>query len=195
VETHAAVHRQSRPADAVSARTEQAAAAPRNAASGDHASARTQHAPVAPAPMQHAAAAPEHAPPVAQQASAPARHMIRPTHSAHVEQAAASPPATAPAAPSAQAAAAPAAPAVASPAPMALAASQQPAPPAASPTVGVRYYSVMRDYGMAPDPVETPTDRPMVLIGPPDPPPASQGDDGDGADHPPADQHPAQDVY
>ena len=54
--------------------------------------------------------------------------------------------------------------------------------------MGVRFYSLHREYGITPDPVPTPQDRPMVLIGPPDNAPAQSaspdgagGDDEDGA--------------
>ena len=49
----------------------------------------------------------------------------------------------------------------------------------ASPTTGVHYYSLHREYGLAPDQVATPTDRPMVLIGPPDDPASQKQDDAD----------------
>ena len=61
------------------------------------------------------------------------------------------------------------------------------APPAASPAVlqptGAHFYSLHREYGLTPDAVVTPKDRPMVLIGPPDNPPRQKPDnaDGDGA--------------
>ncbi len=48
---------------------------------------------------------------------------------------------------------------------------------------GVHYYSLHREYGLTPDQVQTPKDRPMVLIGPPDNPPTPKPDDAsDGAD-------------
>ena len=44
------------------------------------------------------------------------------------------------------------------------------APPAAqadaSTQLGVRFYSLHRDFGLTPDPDPTPTDHPMVLVGP-----------------------------
>jgi len=66
------------------------------------------------------------------------------------------------------------------PAPQRLADNSAAAMPAAgaSNAVPVRYYSLHRAYGMTPDPVPTPQDRPMVLIGPPDNPPA-QAPSGD----------------
>jgi hypothetical protein len=48
-------------------------------------------------------------------------------------------------------------------------------------TTSVRFYSLHREYGLTPDPVETPTQRPMVLIGPPDHA-AAQDQDDDGGD-------------
>jgi len=78
-------------------------------------------------------------------------------------------------------------PAPASPPPVQLA---QAAPPAAtasaSPHVSARYYSLHREYGMTPDPVTLPADRPMVLVGPPDNPPA-QPSDGAASDGAPSD--------
>jgi hypothetical protein len=59
------------------------------------------------------------------------------------------------------------------------------AAPAASPLgqTGVHYYSLHREYGLTPDQVVTPKDRPMVLIGPPDDSPTQKPDDAsDGAD-------------
>ena len=55
------------------------------------------------------------------------------------------------------------------------------APTAASPsqTTGVHYYSLHREYGLTPDQVATPKDRPMVLIGPPDDPTPQKQDDAD----------------
>jgi hypothetical protein len=104
----------------------------------------------------------------------------------------------------APAAPAPAAPAPASPAPAATA-SLATAPPAhaaaAAPAsaggaaaqsaaaasdgdakVGARLYSLHREYGLDPDPVTIPKQRPLVLIAPPDPPPSSALDGGAGAD-------------
>jgi hypothetical protein len=57
--------------------------------------------------------------------------------------------------------------------------------PAANPLgqTGVHYYSLHREYGLTPDQVTTPKDRPMVLIGPPDDPPTQKPDDAnDGSD-------------
>jgi hypothetical protein len=55
---------------------------------------------------------------------------------------------------------------------------------AASPAVlqptGVHFYSLHREYGLTPDAVVTPKDRPMVLIGPPDDPPTQKQDNADG---------------
>jgi hypothetical protein len=56
-----------------------------------------------------------------------------------------------------------------------------PAQAAASPTTGVHYYSLHREYGLTPDQVVTPKDRPMVLIGPPDDPTPQKQDDADDA--------------
>ena len=48
---------------------------------------------------------------------------------------------------------------------------------------GVHYYSLHREYGLTPDQVVTPKERPMVLIGPPENPPAQKSDDAnDGSD-------------
>jgi hypothetical protein len=44
---------------------------------------------------------------------------------------------------------------------------------------GVHYYSLHREYGLTPDPVVTPKDRPMVLIGPPDDATPQKQDDAD----------------
>jgi len=180
VETRAAMVRRHAAPDPAPAPTEQAAVAPRHAMPADHAPAATQRAVVA-APAS----------PAPQQATVAARHVTRPAHAPAAQQAAVAP-ASPVAARAPQAAASPQPPAAESQ-PMALAASQ-PAPPAPSPPVGVRYYSVMRDYGMSPDPVPTPTDRPMVLIGPPADAPPSHGDGADDSDHAPSD-HSAQDVH
>jgi hypothetical protein len=53
--------------------------------------------------------------------------------------------------------------------------------PAASPLppTGVHYYSLHRAYGLTPDHVVVPKDRPMVLIGPPDNSTAPAKDDSD----------------
>ncbi|MBV9995062.1 MAG: hypothetical protein JO127_07605 [Caulobacteraceae bacterium] len=51
----------------------------------------------------------------------------------------------------------------------------------ARPSVGVRFYSVLRDYGMQPDRVETPVNRPLVLIGPPDGGAGAAGSGGDAS--------------
>jgi hypothetical protein len=55
---------------------------------------------------------------------------------------------------------------------------------AASPSVlqptGVHFYSLHREYGLTPDAVVTPKDRPMVLIGPADDPPTQKQDNADG---------------
>jgi hypothetical protein len=59
------------------------------------------------------------------------------------------------------------------------------AAPAGNPLgqTGVHYYSLHREYGLTPDQVATPRDRPMVLIGPPDDAPTQKPDDAtDGAD-------------
>jgi hypothetical protein len=57
--------------------------------------------------------------------------------------------------------------------------------PAASPAVlqptGVHFYSLHREYGLTPDAVVTPKDRPMVLIGPPDNLPSDKPDTTDGS--------------
>jgi hypothetical protein len=54
-----------------------------------------------------------------------------------------------------------------------------PAAASASPTTGVHYYSLHREYGLTPDQIATPKDRPMVLIGPPDDPTPQKQDDAD----------------
>jgi hypothetical protein len=51
-------------------------------------------------------------------------------------------------------------------------------------STSVRFYSLHRAYGLTPDPVETPAQRPMVLIGPPDHATAQSQDDGDDGDKP-----------
>jgi Meckel syndrome type 1 protein len=94
------------------------------------------------------------------------------------------------------------------PAPQRLADNSAAAAPAASNAVPVRFYSLHREYGMTPDPAPTPTERPMVLIGPPDNPPAQPpsgdsvsgenqdggGDAASGSDATQPDRHPgAQD--
>ena len=57
-----------------------------------------------------------------------------------------------------------------------------------SPQLGVRFYSLHRDFGLTPDPDPTPTDQPMVLVGPPTGPQTASGasdggvsNDGDDA--------------
>lgn len=104
-------------------------------------------------PAQMAASAP----------TAPPAHQPHPAHLAA---------ATAPLAPTAQA----------QPPAQAMAQNDTPAAPAqaaASPTTGVHYYSLHREYGLTPDQVVTPKDRPMVLIGPPDDPTPQKQDDAD----------------
>ncbi|MEJ0064421.1 MAG: hypothetical protein WDM85_02570 [Caulobacteraceae bacterium] len=94
--------------------------------------------------------------------SAPPIHQSRPAQIA----ASAPPPAPAPAQPPTQVLAqndTPAAAAQANPAP----------------STGVHYYSLHREYGLTPDQVTTPKDRPMVLIGPPDDPAPQKQDDAD----------------
>jgi hypothetical protein len=44
---------------------------------------------------------------------------------------------------------------------------------------GAHFYSLHREYGLTPDAVVTPKDRPMVLIGPPDDQPAQKQDNAD----------------
>ena len=63
------------------------------------------------------------------------------------------------------------------------------AEPAANPLgqTGVHYYSLHREYGLTPDQVVTPKDRPMVLIGPADNAAAQSSDDAD--DNGKADKH------
>jgi hypothetical protein len=80
-------------------------------------------------------------------------------------------------------------PAIANPAPPHLATPQAPAAPQAaapqappSAPVGVRFYSLHRDYGMTPDPVPLPAARPPVLIAAPAGPPAQSQDDSDDGD-------------
>jgi hypothetical protein len=79
----------------------------------------------------------------------------------------------------------PAAPAQAQPPAQQLAQNDTTAAPAASPAVlqptGAHFYSLHREYGLTPDAVVTPKDRPMVLIGPPDNPPSDKQDNADGA--------------
>ncbi len=62
------------------------------------------------------------------------------------------------------------------------------APPASGslPPTGAHFYSLHREYGLTPDQVVTPKDRPMVLIGPPDNPSPQTQDDAD--DHGPSDK-------
>jgi hypothetical protein len=62
-----------------------------------------------------------------------------------------------------------------------LAQNNPPAPTAAiSSPSHVHYYSLHREYGLTPDKVAAPKDQPMVLIGPPDNPPAQKDDSNDG---------------
>jgi len=79
----------------------------------------------------------------------------------------------------------PAATAQAQPPAQQLAQNDTTASPAASPAVlqptGAHFYSLHREYGLTPDAVVTPKDRPMVLIGPPDNPPSDKQDNADGA--------------
>ena len=85
-------------------------------------------------------------------------------------------PAAARAAPLAPAAPAHIAAATPAPAPNAYAASAD-----TSQRVHVRFYSVDRPYGLTPDPIQMPTKRPMILVGPPDATAShSQDDAGDG---------------
>jgi len=135
----------------------------------------------APPPQPISAAPPPPAPAVVQ-APPPAVAIAAP-------QPAVAPPQPAAPAPAVAAASPPNAPA------QTLAQSDSAAPASPSAPVGVRYYSVLRDYGVTPDPVTVPADRPMVLIGPAADaaPPKSDdsGDsgkssnDGDGSDTPP----------
>ena len=77
-----------------------------------------------------------------------------------------------------------AAPAQAQPPAQQLAQNDTTAAPAASPAVlqptGVHFYSLHREYGLTPDAVVTPKDRPMVLIGPPDNPSSDKPDNAGG---------------
>ncbi len=77
----------------------------------------------------------------------------------------------------------PAAPAQA-PAAQQLAQNDTPEAPAAAPAAlaptTAHYYSLHREYGLTPDAVVTPTDRPMVLIGPPDGSTGQKQDNPDG---------------
>lgn len=70
------------------------------------------------------------------------------------------------------------------PAPQQLAQNDTPAVPAAAPAVlaptTAHYYSLHREYGLTPDAVVTPTERPMVLIGPPDGSSGQKQDNTDG---------------
>lgn len=110
----------------------------------------------APAAQRHAAAFAPPAPQPAQAAPAPVAAPSPPTTEGASEL---FPP---PEPPAAQAAPAPAA--APSPAHPAQASAQG---PAEGPT-SVRFYSLHRDYGMAPDPIPAPTEGHTVLIGPPD---------------------------
>jgi hypothetical protein len=62
------------------------------------------------------------------------------------------------------------------------AAQQSGAPSDGRATVGARLYSLHREYGLDPDPVAVPKQRPLVLIAPPDPQPPDAHDDSDGSD-------------
>jgi hypothetical protein len=87
----------------------------------------------------------------------------------------------------------PAAP-VQAPPPQQLAQNDTPEAPAAAPAASApttaHYYSLHREYGLTPDAVVTPTERPMVLIGPPDGSSAQKQDnpDGDAGSDKPGDQ-------
>jgi 2-oxoglutarate dehydrogenase E2 component (dihydrolipoamide succinyltransferase) len=74
-----------------------------------------------------------------------------------------------------------AAPAVQAPPQAAPQLAQNETAPAANPLArtGVHFYSLHREYGLTPDKIVTPKDRPLVLIGPPDNPPAQSHDDSD----------------
>ena len=66
-------------------------------------------------------------------------------------------------------------------APSAAQSAATPAAPPALPPTKTRYYSVLRDYGLQPDPIEAPKHQSLVLIGPADDAgPANPDDDGDG---------------
>jgi len=135
------------------------------------------------APQRYATATPTYAPPPAPAEVAPAA----PAPTAAAPYVAAPEPA-ARRRPPAQAAAPTPPAAAAAPAAQALAQNDAAAGPAVSPTLqptGVHYYSLHREYGLTPDAIVTPKDRPMVLIGPPDDPPAQKQDsanDGGGSD-------------
>jgi hypothetical protein len=120
--------------------------------------------PAPPAPMP-APPQPAWQPPPPPAYSEPLPPPLPPAPAAYVQ------PASAPAPP-------PAPVAMAAPAPRPGPAPSQPqtlaqnTPPAASAPVSARFYSLHREYGMTPDPVTLPTERPMVLVGPPDDAPA-----------------------
>jgi hypothetical protein len=62
-------------------------------------------------------------------------------------------------------------------------------PPSLPPTK-TRYYSVLRDYGLKPDPIEAPKHQSLVLIGPADDAQSAKADDGDSdADDATSDTH------
>jgi hypothetical protein len=154
--------------------------------------------PAPPAPMQALPmAAPR--PPAPPAYSEPLPPPLPPAPAAYVQPAAPAPPP----APVAMAAPTPRPtpplpPAQSAPQPQALA--QNTPPASASAPVHARFYSLHREYGMTPDPVTLPADRPMVLVGPPDNPPAQAatpdsaagvGDQDDPNDPPkPPVQHP-----
>jgi hypothetical protein len=167
-------------ADSAAAAAQPDAAPSRSAASDSEFAAWPAPAPgaprlhPAPAPVAPAAyIAPPHvyAPPKRQRPAAVAAYVAPPAppiHKSRPAQIAASAP--------------PAAAAQPEPPAQALAQNDTPAAPAtasASPATGVHYYSLHREYGLTPDQVATPTDRPMVLIGPPDDPTPQKQDDAD----------------
>ncbi|MFI4975107.1 MAG: hypothetical protein ACHP84_11260 [Caulobacterales bacterium] len=116
---------------------------------------------VAPAPEPAAAPAP----------SAPTSLYAAPASPAPTPQTIAPAPAAPPAAAPAQAIMAPA---PAGETPQAVAAP-------ASPPAHARFYSLHREYGDTPDRIALPASRPMVLVGPPESPAQTTGqDDGDG---------------
>jgi hypothetical protein len=116
--------------------------------------------------------APEAAPPPTVAESAPAPYIAppapaKPARRTRLAAAAAAHPVTAPAA-----------------APDTAAAPTQSAEasvPAASPRTHVRFYSLHRAYGMTPDPIAMPTQRTMVLVGPPDAAASQSQNGGDDA--------------
>jgi hypothetical protein len=135
---------------------------------------KTQLAQPAPMTQAPAAASAAYAPPPPRQP--PASPQIAPPPVAPPPSAAATP--TAPTAPPGQAQAASAPP---------------PAQADASTQLGVRYYSLHRDFGLTPDPDPAPTDHPLVLVGPPTGSQSGGGVSDDGDSEKSGQQAPASD--